>query len=159
MEKQIIEILREDARISPEKIAIMLGIEETAVRDTIVALEERGIILKYRAVIDEDRLGNEPVRAFIEVRVVPQREHGFDEIARRIVQFEEVKSLYLMSGAYDLMVMVEAPTLKELALFVSSKLSTLEHVAGTATHFMLKTYKTEGIIFDKPRDLRLAVSP
>lgn len=159
-ENQILEILQEDARIAPEQIAVMIGESEEAVRETIVALEQRGVLLKYMAVVNQEQMGTENVRALIEVRVTPQREKGFDEIARRIVQFEEVKSLFLMSGAYDLMVMVEAPTLKQLALFVSDKLSTLENVTGTATHFMLKTYKADGILFDSPRDdRRLAVSP
>ena len=108
------------------------------------------------------RNAHEPefLQAVIEVRVQPQRDRGFDAIAARIYQFEEVTSLYLMSGAYDLMVMVEAPTLKQLASFVSSKLSTLESVTGTATHFMLKTYKYGGVIFEgDDTDRRLAVSP
>ncbi len=159
-ENQILEILQEDARIAPEQIAVMIGESEETVRETIVALEQRGVLLKYMAVINQEQMGTENVRALIEVRVTPQREKGFDEIARRIVQFEEVKSLFLMSGAYDLMVMVEAPTLKQLALFVSDKLSTLENVTGTATHFMLKTYKSDGVLFESPRDdRRLAVSP
>ena len=107
-----------------------------------------------------ERTDKEMVQAVIEVRVQPQRDRGFDAIAARIYQFEEVTSLYLMSGAYDLMVMVEAPTLKQLASFVSSKLSTLETVTGTATHFMLKTYKYGGVIFEGDNaDRRLAVSP
>lgn len=159
-ENQILEILQEDARIAPEQIAVMIGERVETVRETIAALEQRGVLLKYTAVVNQEQMGTENVRALIEVRVTPQREKGFDEIARRIVQFEEVKSLFLMSGAYDLMVMVEAPTLKQLALFVSDKLSTLENVTGTATHFMLKTYKADGILFDSPRDdRRLAVSP
>ena len=96
----------------------------------------------------------------IEVRTTPQRDQGFDAIAKRIYRFDEVKSVYLMSGAYDLLLLVEAPTLKELALFVSSKLSVLENVVGTATHFVLKCYKNDGIIYDEePRDRRLAVNP
>jgi DNA-binding Lrp family transcriptional regulator len=159
LQSGILDILREDARTAPEKAAVMLGVPEADVRDAIAQLEAQGVLLKYRAIINQERLGTEPVRAFIEVRVTPQREKGFDEIARRIVQFEEVRSLYLMSGAYDLMVVAEAGTLKELALFVSNKLSTIEHVTGTATHFHLKTYKTEGVIFDRPDDQRLAVMP
>lgn len=159
-ETQILEILQEDARIAPEQIAIMIGESEEAVRETITALEQRGVLLKYMAVVNQEQMGTENVRALIEVRVTPQREKGFDEISRRIVQFEEVKSVFLMSGAYDLMVMVEAPTLKQLALFVSDKLSTLENVTGTATHFMLKTYKADGVLFETPRDdRRLAVTP
>lgn len=159
-ENQILEILQEDARIAPAQIAVMIGESEETVREAIAALEQRGVLLKYMAVVNQEQLGSENVTALIEVRVTPQRESGFDDIAQRIVQFEEVKSLYLMSGAYDLMVTVEATTLKQLALFVSDKLSTLDFVTGTATHFMLKTYKADGVVFDRPQsDRRLAVSP
>lgn len=160
LEMQIIDILTEDARIAPAQIAVMTGSEEAAVREAIAHLEEERVLVKYHAMINWERTDREQVQAVIEVRVQPQRDRGFDAIAARIYQFEEVTSLYLMSGAYDLMVMAEAPTLKQLANFVSSKLSTLESVTGTATHFMLKTYKYGGVIFDGDRgDRRLAVSP
>lgn len=159
-EMQIIDILTEDARISPAQIAIMTGNEERAVLEAIAHLEESRVLVKYAAVINWERTEREWVQAVIEVRVQPQRDRGFDAIAARIYQFEEVTSLYLMSGAYDLMVMVEAPTLKQLASFVSSKLSTLESVTGTATHFMLKTYKYGGVVFTgENSDKRLVVSP
>ena len=129
-------------------------------RRAIGRLEKDRVLVKYPAMINWERTDKEMVQAVIEVRVQPQRDRGFDAIASRIYQFEEVTSLYLMSGAYDLMVMVEAPTLKQLASFVSSKLSTLESVTGTATHFMLKTYKYGGVIFEgDDTDRRLAVSP
>lgn len=160
LEMQIIDILTEDARISPPQIAIMTGSDEDTVREAIRHLEESRVLVKYAAVINWERTDREWVQAVIEVRVQPQRDRGFEAIAARIYQFEEVKSLYLMSGAYDLMVMVEAPTLKQLASFVSSKLSTLESVTGTATHFMLKTYKYGGVVFTgEHSDKRLVVSP
>lgn len=160
LEMHILEILTDDARITPETIAVMTGAEIKAVHDAIAHLEQERIIVKYPAMINWERTDREMVQAVIEVNVQPQRDHGFDAIASRIYQFEEVKSLYLMSGAYDLMVMVEAKTLKELAHFVHSKLSILDTVTGTATHFMLKTYKYGGVIFEgDQKDTRLAVSP
>ena len=116
------------------------------------------MILRYSPVINWDRTDRERVEAMIEVRVTPQRDQGFDAIAKRIYRFDEVKSVYLMSGAYDLLLLVEAHSLKELAYFVSTKLSTLETVTGTATHFVLKRYKSDGVIFEGDRDdKRLAV--
>lgn len=160
LEMQLIDILTGDARTTPQQLAVMTGATVEAVNEAVKHLEDSRVLVKYAAVINWDRTDREMVQAVIEVRVTPQREQGFDAIAKRIYQFEEVKSLYLMSGAYDLMVMVEAPTLKQLAAFVSSKLSTLETVTGTATHFMLKTYKQGGIIFSEAKqDPRLAVMP
>ena len=160
LEMHILEILSDDARISAEQIAVMTGYDVDEVRRAIGRLEKDRVLVKYPAMINWERTDKEMVQAVIEVRVQPQRDRGFDAIASRIYQFEEVTSLYLMSGAYDLMVMVEAPTLKQLASFVSSKLSTLESVTGTATHFMLKTYKYGGGIFEgDDTDRRLAVSP
>ena len=160
LEMQVMDILSQDARTTPEQIAVMTGSGADAVREAIAHLEAERILVKYAAMINWERTDRECVQAVIEVRVQPQRDRGFDAIATRIYQFEEVTSLYLMSGAYDLMVMVEAPTLKQLASFVSSKLSTLESVTGTATHFMLKTYKYGGVIFTgEDADRRLVVSP
>lgn len=160
LEMHILEILSDDARVSTEQIAVMTGYDAQEVRRAVKRLEDDRVLVKYPAMINWERTDKEMVQAVIEVRVQPQRDRGFDAIAARIYQFEEVTSLYLMSGAYDLMVMVEAPTLKQLASFVSSKLSTLETVTGTATHFMLKTYKYGGVIFEGDRaDRRLAVSP
>ena len=160
LEMHILEILSDDARISAEQIAVMTGYDVDEVRRAIGRLDKDRVLVKYPAMINWERTDKEMVQAVIEVRVQPQRDRGFDAIASRIYQFEEVTSLYLMSGAYDLMVMVEAPTLKQLASFVSSKLSTLESVTGTATHFMLKTYKYGGVIFEgDDTDRRLAVSP
>lgn len=160
LEMHILEILSDDARVSADQIAVMTGYDVEEVRRAVKRLEDDRVLVKYPAMINWERTDKEMVQAVIEVRVQPQRDRGFDAIAARIYQFEEVTSLYLMSGGYDLMVMVEAPTLKQLASFVSSKLSTLETVTGTATHFMLKTYKYGGVIFEGDHaDRRLAVSP
>ena len=160
LQMDLLELLQEDCRLPMEKLAVMTGstLEKTA--QAIEELEKRHVILRYAPTINWDLTDRERVEAMIEVRVTPQRDMGFDAVAKRIYRFEEVRSVYLMSGSYDLLVLVEAPTLKELALFVSQKLSTLEMVTGTATSFVLKRYKEEGVIFeDDTRDQRLVVSP
>ena len=160
LQTSLLDILREDCRIPLEKMAVMTGasLEETAA--AIDDLEKRKIILRYSPIINWDRTDRERVEAMIEVRVTPQRDMGFDAIARRIYRFDEVKSVYLMSGSYDLLVLVEARTLKELAAFVSGKLSPLETVTGTATSFVLKRYKEEGVVFESDdTDRRLVISP
>ena len=160
LETSLLDILREDCRTPLEKIAVMTGASLDEVASAIQSLEERKIILRYSPMINWDRTDRERVEAMIEVRVTPQRDMGFDAIARRIYRFDEVKSVYLMSGSYDLLVLVEARTLKELAAFVSGKLSPLETVTGTATSFVLKRYKEEGVIFDSDdTDHRLVISP
>ena len=160
LETSILDILQDDCRLPLEKIAVMTGSSLEEVAGAIQDLEGRKIILKYSPVINWDRTDRERVEAMIEVRVTPQRDMGFDAIARRIYRFDEVKSVFLMSGSYDLLVLVEARTLKELAAFVSGKLSPLETVTGTATSFVLKRYKEEGVIFDQDEsDRRLVISP
>ena len=160
LQMQLLHLLQEDCRLPLEKLATMTGatLEETA--EAIQKMEEDGVILRYSPVINWDKTHRERVEAMIEVNVTPQRDQGFDAIARRIYRFDEVKSVYLMSGAYDLMVLCEARTLKELASFVHSRLSVIEGVSGTSTHFMLKTYKYGGVIFDScASDKRQAVMP
>ena len=160
LETSLLDILQEDCRTSLEKMAVMTGSTLEEVAEAVGNLEERKIILRYSPVINWDRTDRERVEAMIEVRVTPQRDMGFDAIARRIYRFDEVKSVYLMSGSYDLLVLVEARTLKELAAFVSGKLSPLETVTGTATSFVLKRYKEEGVIFENDdTDRRLVISP
>ena len=160
LETSILDILQEDCRISLEKMAVMTGASIQEVAAAIDSLEARKIILRYSPTINWDRTDRERVEAMIEVRVTPQRDMGFDAIARRIYRFDEVKSVYLMSGSYDLLVLVEARTLKELAAFVSGKLSPLETVTGTATSFVLTRYKEEGVIFENDdADRRLVISP
>ena len=160
LETDLLDLLKEDCRIPLEKLSVMTGASLEEVASTIEELEKRRVILRYAPMINWDLTDRERVEAMIEVRVTPQRDMGFDAIARRIYCFDEVKSVYLMSGAYDLLVLVEAPTLKQLALFVSQKLSTLEMVTGTATSFVLKRYKQDGVIFvGETADKRMAVSP
>ena len=160
LELSILEILFNDSRTTPAQIAVMTGHSEEEVTAVIRSLEAQKIILKYPAMINWDRVEVDQVEAVIEVRVTPQRDEGFDAIAEQIYRFDEVSSVYLMSGAYDLMVTVKASNMKRLALFVAEKLSTLDHVLSTATHFVLKKYKLEGVIFEERRqDERLVVSP
>lgn len=159
-EMTILEILAEDARTDIEKIAIMTGKTAGEVEAAIANLENERILLKYPAMVNWDRVREDVVQALIEVRVTPQRDEGFDAIAEKIYRFEEVKSVYLMSGAYDLLVIVEGANIKQLAIFVGEKLSTIEHVLSTATHFVLKKYKQDGVIMEKGQeDDRLQVSP
>ena len=160
LENQLLDILREDCRISLEKLAVMTGSSVTEVAEAIEELEKNKVILRYAPIINWDKTDRERVEAMIEVRVLPQREQGFDAVASRIYAFDEVKSVYLMSGSYDLLVLVQARTLKELAFFVSEKLSVLDTVTGTATAFVLKRYKEDGVVFEATRDDgRLVVSP
>ena len=160
LEMDLLDILREDCRLPLEKLAVMTGASTAEVAEAIDRMEKERIILRYSPTINWDRTDRERVEAMIEVRVTPQRDMGFDAVAKRIYRFEEVKSVYLMSGSYDLLVLVEARTLKELALFVSEKLSPLEMVTGTATSFVLKRYKQDGVVFvGESADKRLAVSP
>ena len=160
LESALLEILKEDCRFPLEKLAVMTGATLEEVASAIDEMEKRRVILRYTPVINWDLTDRERVEAMIEVKVTPQRDMGFDAVAKRIYRFDEVKSVYLMSGSYDLLVLVEAPTLKELAAFVSAKLSPLEIVTGTATSFVLKRYKEEGIVFEEEgSDRRLVVSP
>jgi len=157
---EILEILSQDCRTPLERIAVMTGKALPEVAQAIDEMEKDRVILQYSPIINWDRTDRERVEAMIEVKVTPQRDMGFDAIAGRIYRFEEVKSVFLMSGSYDLLVLVEARTLKELALFVSEKLSPLESVTGTSTSFVLKRYKQDGVIFvGETSDRRLAVSP
>ncbi len=160
LQMRILEVLTDDARTPVAQIAVMLGRAEAEVAEAIHELEEKRVILKYPALINWDKVESGEVEALIEVRVTPQRDHGFDAIAEQIYRFEEVRNVYLMSGGYDLLVMLKAPTLKKLALFVAEKLSTIEGVLSTATHFVLKRYKNEGVITDERQaDRRLKITP
>ena len=160
MEKQILKILESDARTSPDKIAVMLGTSKDEVIKTIDKLEKTGIIRSYKTVIDWEKAGRERVFAFIDVRVTPTRGVGFDDVAKRIYNYPEVHSVYLVSGDYDLRVVIEGKTMREVAFFVAERLATLEGVLSTKSSFLLKKYKVDGDIFDEPAaDERLAVSP
>ena len=147
--EEILNLLKDNARLSVKEIAIMTKKSEDEVRSIMKKLEDDGIILKYAAIInpEKDTTSKEKVVAEIEIQVQPEREHGFDGIADRIYRFPQVKSLYLMSGGYDLKVVIEGSNLKEVALFVSEKLSTLEGVRSTKTTFILKTYKENDVLY------------
>lgn len=157
---RLLDILAKDCRITLEDMAVMLDVPAQTVAERIDYLEENQIILRYRPIINWDKTDKQSVEAMIEVKVTPQKEQGFDAIAKRIDQYEEVKSVFLMSGAYDLLILAEAKTLKDLALFVSEKLSVLDTVTGTSTSFVLKRYKQDGVRFQgATEDHRLVVSP
>lgn len=144
--KQILEILEKDARTSAEQIAAMTGKTADEVKAEIKKLEDENIIAGYTTVINWDKTEKETVNALIEVKVTPTRGLGFDKVASRIYNFPEVKALYLISGSFDFMVLIEGKTMKEVALFVAEKLAPLESVMSTATHFVLKKYKDDGVI-------------
>jgi DNA-binding Lrp family transcriptional regulator len=157
---ELLKILQANALESRADIARMLGISAAEVDRRIADYEKRGVIRGYQAILNEDRLDLDKVTAVIEVKVAPQREGGFDVIAQRISRFPEVRSAYLMSGTYDLLLFVEGRTLREVAGFVSERLSPLEGVLSTSTHFMLKTYKRFGVLMhQESSDERLTVTP
>lgn len=160
MEKRILQILENDARLSPDQIAAMLGIDIQTATSLIRRLEEQRVIVKYQTLINWEKVGENSVAALIEVKVTPQRDVGFDQVAARIYRFPEVRSVFLVSGSYDLAVTVEGKDLKEVARFVAEKLATLEHVQSTVTHFILKKYKQDGVILDDVEaDRRQVVTP
>ncbi len=146
---KLLQLLESDCTLTPEQLSAMTGMTEEEVRAAVSKLQEDKIILGYQAVVDWDRTQRENVTALIEVKVTPQRGDGFDRIAERIYQYDEVESVYLMSGAFDLTVIISGKTLKEVAHFVGEKLATLDDVTGTATHFILHKYKENHLIFEK----------
>ena len=158
LNSEILRILEEDCRYTPAKIAVMLDRPEAEVAAAIEEMEHEGVIVKYTAIVNGERLADEIVQALIEVKVSPQKSNGFDAIAEEIYRFGEVKSCYLMSGGYDLAVFIEGKSLREVARFVSERLSTLDDVLSTSTHFILKKYKIEGVITDREDDNRLRIS-
>lgn len=160
-ELEIVEILEKDARTASEDIAKMIGLSVEETEQSIKKLEENKVIVRYISIVDWTKVEEHPgVRAMIDVKVTPKRGVGFDEIAERIYRFDEVNSVYLMSGTYDLSIIVEGKSMNEVANFVSQKLSTLDSVISTTTHFILKKYKHDGIIFEPDnKDKRIVVSP
>lgn len=160
MREELLNIIEKNSRIDLKELAVMLGTDEEAVLNELNALEKEGVICGYNTLIDWDKTSVEKINALIEVRVTPQRGQGFDKIAERIYNYPEVKSVYLISGGYDLLVTLEEKSLKEIAGFVSDKLSTLESVLSTATHFILKKYKDYGTILEKKHeDEREIITP
>lgn len=157
-EKEVLSLLTEDARFTPQQIAAMLSADEKQVVNAIHRLEESGILVKYTAIINSEKVDDNIVEALIEVKVTPKKKEGFDGIAKQIADFPEVKAVYLMSGAYDLAVFIEDKTLQQVSRFVSEKISTFDGVMSTATHFILKKYKIEGSLTEKEEaDNRLSV--
>ena len=160
LEPKILHFLEKDAKISASSLAIMLEEEEALVRETIEKLEKQKVILGYSAIINWEKYGENGVTAMIDVKVTPERDVGFNDIAARIGRFPEVRSVSLMSGAYDLSVVVVGKDMREIARFISHKLSALDRIQSTATHFVLKHYKQEGFVFEDPEEeKRLVISP
>ena len=160
MREQILAIIEKNSRISVKELAVILGAEEIDVANELKAMEEEGIICGYHTMIDWEKTDIEKVTALIEVRITPQRGQGFDKLAERIYKYPEVKSVYLISGGYDLLVSLEGKSLKQVSSFVSDKLSTLDGVLSTATHFVLKKYKDHGTILGKKyEDTREMITP
>lgn len=158
--EEILQLLADDARLSAAQIAERTGKDEGEVKKDVAQLEKEGVIRRYKTVVDWERAGVEHVFGFIEVRVSPERGVGFDSVAERIMGFAEVHSLYLMSGTFDLLVVVQGKTMKDVAYFVAERLAPLEHVLSTATHFVLKRYKVDGdIMGERPETKRLPVTP
>lgn len=158
--KELLELLDKEPALPLNKLAIMLDTPENELAETIKRLEDEKIIIKRPAIINWEKAGIDNVTAVIDVKITPQRESGFDFIAERIYRFPEVHSVSLMSGAYDLLVIIQGQTLKEVAQFVSDKLATIDGVISTTTHFMLKKYKEAGVIIeDDENDHRLVITP
>jgi DNA-binding Lrp family transcriptional regulator len=152
---KILKALEDNATLTPEQLAVMMGKETGEIKNLIKKYEADGVILGYKAMIDWDKTDREYVTALIEVKMTPQRDRGFDRVAERIYSYPEVQSLYLMSGGYDLAVQIEGKTMKEVAYFVAQKLAPIEDVISTATHFVLRKYKDKGVIYGAPEvDLR-----
>jgi len=149
MNTKLLQLLEADCTLTHDQLAAMTGLTADAVKAAIQEYEKEKLILGYQAVVDWDRTQREAVTALIEVKVTPQRGDGFDRIAQRIYQYDEVESLYLMSGAFDFTVIISGRSLKEVAHFVGEKLAVIEDVTGTATHFILRKYKEKHIIFEK----------
>lgn len=160
MREELLAIVEKNSRIDLGELAVLLGKPEAKVADELAAMEKEGVICGYHTLIDWEKTSNEKVTALIEVRVTPQRGQGFDRIAERIYQYPEVQSVYLISGGYDLMVILEGKSLREISAFVSDKLSTLDTVLSTATHFILKKYKDHGTVLSrKKEDEREMITP
>ncbi len=158
--QEVLKLLENDARLSSKEIAEMLGMSEEEVEEIIKKAEENGVILKYKTLINWERFGEEPVYAVIDIRVTLTREKNYDDIAKRIAKYPEVHAVRLISGDYDFQVVVKGKSLKDVSFFVAEKISTIPEVLTTVTHFVLRTYKEEGVLlFKEEEDRRLAVTP
>ena len=158
MREEILRLIEKNARIDLKEAAILLGRTEAEVANAIAEMEKENIICGYYTMIDWDKTSEDRVTALIEVRVTPQRGSGFDDIADRIMKYDEVKAVYLMSGGFDFTVMIEEKTMKEIAQFVTNKLSTLDSILNTSTHFILKKYKDYGTVLAETEE-RILVTP
>lgn len=160
MRDELLAIIEKNSRIDTKELAILLGVQEIDIINELQKLEEQGVICGFHTLINWEKTDIEKVTALIEVRVTPQRGQGFDNIAERIYKYPEVRAVYLISGGFDLLVILEEKSLKEIANFVSDKLSTLDSVLSTATHFILKKYKDHGIMFSETyEDKREVITP
>ena len=160
MREELLSVIEKNSRIDLKELAVILGVREVDVVNELETMEKEGIICGYHTLVNWEKTSNEKVTALIEVRVTPQRGQGFDNVAERIYRYPEVRSVYLISGGYDLMVILEGKTLREVSSFVSDKLSTLDRVLSTSTHFILKKYKDHGTIFvQKTEDEREVITP
>ena len=151
MTDPILTLLENDAKLNPTQLAALTGRSEEEVRQAIARYEKAGIIKGYKALVDWDKAGRETITAMIEVRVTPQQDFGFEQLGERIMQFDEVSTVYLMSGGFDLLVMVEGATFKQVAMFVAERLSPIDNVLSTSTHFVLRRYKERGVMFGSER--------
>ncbi len=152
---EILYLLENDSRLTPEQLSVMLGKEVGDIKDMISTYEKDGVILGYKSLVDWDKTDREYVTALIELKVAPQRDRGFDKVAEKIYNYPEVQSLYLMSGSFDLAVFIEGKTMKEVAFFVAQKLAPIEYIVATSTHFVLQKYKDKGTIYKRaPEDMR-----
>ncbi len=153
--EMLLKLLSEDARLSLEQLASLTGQTETEVAERMDELEKSGVIAGYQAVVNWEKAGLEKVQSIIEVRISPKRDFGFDEFAASVARFPEVENVYLMSGGYDISITIHGTSFRDIAMFVAKRLSPMESVLSTATHFVLRTYKERGIILtDKPEDER-----
>ena len=160
MREELLTIIEKNSRIDLKELAVILGVRETDVVNELEVMEKEGVICGYHTLVNWEKTSNEKVTALIEVRVTPQRGQGFDNVAERIYRYPEVRSVYLINGGFDLMVILEGKTLREVSSFVSDKLSTLDRVLSTSTHFILKKYKDHGTIFvQKNEDEREKITP
>lgn len=153
MKNQILKMLENDAKLTNEQLSILLDMPLEDVKSCIEELEQNGTILGYKTIVDWEKTERESVTAMIDVKLTPQKDKGFDRVAEKIYNYPEVKSVYLMSGAYDLSVLIEGKTMKEVAFFVSQKLAPIDEVISTATHFVLHKYKDTGVLYDTTLDI------
>lgn len=157
--KNFLQLLENDARLTAEQLAVMCGKEVGDIKEMIDRCEREGVILGYKTLVDWDKTDREYVTAFIELKVTPQRDRGFDKVAEKIYNYPEVQSVYLMSGSFDIAVTIEGRTMREVALFVAEKLAPMEFITSTATHFVLRKYKDKGVIYGTPeKDERESLS-